>query len=191
MNWRLHNIKTRQEIGGLSTEYAVEFLRQYSPEQREDWYAWQEGMTSWQHCSGIDALQLPSVSHVLDPQCPARPEPVVPPPFVRKERRAHERYNFRLKAVIIAGNKTYRGFTKDISVGGLQLDKQVSWSIPGQVCDVFLISPESDERISFKAKVLTDAKNNLRLNFDDSQALYRQQLSDWLDALKNRQLQAA
>lgn len=181
MKWKLVNPSKRHEIGGLSAAEAAGFLAGFQEGERSEWLVWRPGMAEWVCASSCPELPVsPSTpvwsfhaSQVARP-APSRREP-------RGERRAHERFDIKLRVIMICGSRSFRAYTRNVSDGGLMLDRKVPWGMMNQNCLVYLHNEgEGGLGIEFRAKIVGSAENPLRFSFVDADAASLARLQDWI-----------
>ena len=126
------------------------------------------------------------------PKLKSRPELVPPIASVKdaaseNDRRKHPRFKTKFRVVIVSNKKTYRGYTTDISMGGLQLEKALPWTQPAENCHVFLMGPSGEHAIEFRAKVVSNPKNSLRIAFQEADEKFKNKLAEWLAKIQKIQ----
>lgn len=78
------------------------------------------------------------------------------------------------------GGQTFRSYSKNVSAGGLLLENEIPWSLPGQICKVYLHNEGNEERIEFRARVISDAANPFRISFENPSPSYVATLENWM-----------
>jgi len=150
----------------------------------------------------LDWLEL-SLQNVL-----GKPKVAVPPPFTQSkiipikpassnshnshnspnwsERRLHPRKNLKLQVVLITDQNAFRTFTRNISMGGMALEKPVPQKLLGGECTIFLSEPGSTLKFSFTGVVLADDNASQaarhRIRFEQVAEKSRDALEKWIDA---------
>lgn len=99
-----------------------------------------------------------------------------------KETRRHERHNLRLRVVILAGTRSFRSFSKNISKGGLFLEHVVPVELVGEKCRVIISSPDLKENIEFQARLAGDSQNPRALSFEGGNSEFMGRLEAWLSS---------
>lgn len=110
---------------------------------------------------------------------------VVPPRFNHRaekqaERRAHARHSARFRIVVVAGSKTFRTFTQDISLGGIRLEKPLPISLEDRKCEILIGSADSRENIRFKCVIVSDPREQKRMCFVDIEEISAKRLEKWI-----------
>ncbi len=107
----------------------------------------------------------------------------VPPQFFR-ERRAHERFRVRLQVVVVSEENAFRTFTRDVSLGGLALEKAIPRNLTGSMCTIFISDPSSHRKISFSGMVIQEAGSSSgtkhRIRFEKMDAKAAEDLSNYI-----------
>lgn len=98
----------------------------------------------------------------------------------KANKRKHERHAMRLRVVVIAGSRSFRTFSKNISKGGLLLENEIPSEILGQKCRVIISSNDMRENIEFEAKLAGDSKNPRALAFQKGTDQFISKLETWL-----------
>jgi hypothetical protein len=120
------------------------------------------------------------------------PQPAAPAAEVPEvDRRKHVRHRAKLKAIIEMNGRTFRTFTKDVSLGGLLLQDVLPWPVTNEACKVYLASPDGKESIEFRSRIVVDLKNPKRIAFDDASAEFTGKLEAWIAALLSGHAKAA
>jgi len=184
----------RQYIDPLDTAAARSFVAQLDASEKEFWFLWRDGYPDWVKVSDphdLAEFQNASPPSVMASSAIARAiAGLMKDPG--KDRRKHERLALRLKVVILTEDKkTFRSFTKDVSLGGLLLENPLPWPVPEQACEVFIAAPGEVEAIQFRAKILSDLKNPLRIEFQDCDKVFLEKLNQWIAAVAQKSLKAA
>lgn len=198
IKWNLTHSVHRFEVNGLSTEECVGFLANFPSEERAQWFAWRAGMDQWAKCVECVELTVSNLteawlfqSHIeAEPpkeapreEAPREEEKPVAHAKVTniEEKRKHPRVPLRVNVVVVHGKQSFRSYSKNVSRGGLLLEKKIPWSLPGQSCKVFLTNEETNERIEFTAKVISDSSNPFRIGFEDSENRFNSILQVWIE----------
>lgn len=94
--------------------------------------------------------------------------------------------NLRLQVVLITDQEAFRTFTKNVSMGGMALEKPVPKKLLGKDCTIFLSEPGSTAKISFAGTVLTESDgpnaSRHRIMFGECSDLSRDTLRQWLES---------
>lgn len=87
-------------------------------------------------------------------------------------RRSGVRHNFKLEVILVNRKRTFRTYSKNISLGGTLLEDEIPKDFLNQPFDLFIINKfEADPkkgRLLFKAKIIGDFTNPRRLMFLDA-----------------------
>ncbi len=89
------------------------------------------------------------------------------------ERRNEARHRLRLKAVFRLGKIVFRSFTKDISLGGLKLEKEIPVDFRNQEVDVFISSVDGQMQIRFTAKIVESSYSSDQIQFQKKEGATR------------------
>ncbi len=108
------------------------------------------------------------------------------------ERRSKTRHNFRLEIVLISkGAKTFKTFSKNISMGGTLLEDPVPKDfLNGEIEMIITNHFEADKnkaRLHFRSKIVGDIKNPQRLTFQETNDLMMKKLEALLTAYIGQQ----
>jgi len=140
-------------------------------------------------------LVIPSTSHSapMPPvQAPAAPVQVQ---NSWVERRKNPRMKLRLQVVLIQGKDAFRTFTRDISLGGMALEKAVPQKMIGSECTIFITDPRSNVKYPFEGRVLPEApgsnSSKYRLMFAEMGSVSRKALEAWLNQVVSASKKAA
>ncbi len=95
-------------------------------------------------------------------------------------KRRFERHKLRLRVVVIAGNRSFRSFSENISKGGLLLENDIPQEVMNQKCRVIISSNDMKENIEFEAKLAGDLKNPRALSFQKGNEQFISKLESWL-----------
>lgn len=176
--WSVKNQTTGETRENLPQSEFIRWASELHPTEVEKWSAALSGSHQWNPISAISAFRLrrfglPAVpselafTHAqlgwleksLDQRKQETQPPVehrVPAPHFLHERRAHERFKARLQVVIVSEENAFRTFTRDISLGGLALEKPIPRNLTGSVCTIFISDPSSHRKISFAGIVIPE-----------------------------------
>ncbi len=95
------------------------------------------------------------------------------------ERRAEPRHNFKIEVVLVSKTRSFRTYSKNISITGTLLEHEVPKDFLNKPFDLIIVNPfETDRtkaRLLFKAKIVGDLVDPRRLMFfeQDSEMTYR------------------
>ncbi len=108
------------------------------------------------------------------------------------ERRGKTRHNFRLEIVLISkGEKTFKTFSKNISMGGTLLEDPVPKDfLNGEIEMIITNHFEADKnkaRLHFRSKIVGDIKNPQRLTFKETNDIMMKKLEAMLTAYIKQQ----
>jgi hypothetical protein len=123
------------------------------------------------------------------------PAPKAPQAGHFTERRRHPRKDIKLQVVLISDNNAFRTFTKNISMGGMALEKAVPEKLLGTECTIFLSEPGNHHKFHFTGSVLAEqagahAPRN-RLVFGQLDDVSREALGRWIDATGGEEKKSA
>ena len=106
---------------------------------------------------------------------------------VDSNRRSADRHNFKLEIILISKNgKTFKTFSKNISLGGTLLEDPVPKDFLNGEFEMMITNRfEADKtkgRLHFKAKIVGDFKNPQRLTFKEANKMMMEKLESLLRA---------
>ncbi len=111
------------------------------------------------------------------------------------ERRQHPRKDVKLQVVLISDNNAFRTFTRNISMGGMALEKPVPEKLLGAECTIFLSEPGYNHKFHFTGSVLAESSGpkapRQRLVFGQMDAISRDALGRWIEAAGHSEKKAA
>ena len=85
------------------------------------------------------------------------------------ERRRHERHNFKIEVVLVSKTRSFRTYSKNISITGTMLENEIPKEFLKKPFDLIVVNPfEPDvrkSRLLFKAKIVGDLEDPRRLMF--------------------------
>ena len=190
--WWLYDSVSGKRIDGENHQSTVKLLAELPRERWEQWYVWSPGMPAWVLVSNCPELweSLTRYFQVdrrkLSVVPPAPPEKIwrSPPsqPEKWEDRRRAKRYGLRLQVVIVAGKSTFKTFSRDISVGGILLEKKLPWS--EKACSVYISDPQTHEKIEFHSWIVGDVQNPFRIAFVATNDQFEAKLKTWLSQLQ-------
>jgi len=70
-----------------------------------------------------------------------------------QDRRIFPRYDLRLQINLISACRSYASYTKNISEGGLQLERQIPLSFQNEICKIQIICPKNRELVQLTGNV--------------------------------------
>ncbi len=105
-----------------------------------------------------------------------------------KNRRQSERYELQLDIKLFGPNGSHSNKSRNISTGGMLLEQPVPEGFCG-ICEILIIHPETQERITFSAKLVGDLFNPNRLAFTQKPSAALKVLNKWI--LKHKELNSA
>lgn len=108
-----------------------------------------------------------------------------------RERRKFTRYDVKLRVIITNKKNTFLTFTKDVSLGGLQLMNDIPEYIFQGESEVFISGPNNRDNIKFKCKAIGDNQHKSRLQFEDSDQVLLEKLQLWIDHIVKPQVKSA
>ena len=104
----------------------------------------------------------------------ARKKPLQEKPALAKassgsDRRRDERHNFKIEVVLVSKYKSFRTYSRDISLSGTQLEDEIPKDFLNFPFDLIIVNPyEKDptkSRLLFRAKIVGDMTDPRRLMF--------------------------
>lgn len=98
-----------------------------------------------------------------------------------RERRKFTRYDIKLRVIITNKKNTFLTFTKDVSLGGLQLINDIPEYIFHGESEVFISGPNNRDNIKFKCRAVGDNQHKSRLQFENSDQVLLEKLQVWID----------
>ena len=111
---------------------------------------------------------------------------------LNSDRRGKTRHNFRLEIVLISkSQKTFKTFSKNISMGGTLLEDSVPKDfLNGEIEMIITNHFEADKnkaRLHFRSKIVGDIRNPQRLTFKDTNDIMMKKLEAMLTAYIKQQ----
>lgn len=101
------------------------------------------------------------------------------------EQRKDFRFQIRLSVMISNGVKSFRTFTKNISLGGIQLGQDLPDGFQGKL-DVFIFSPGISNPLHVSASPMgLEGETTNRLSLKDLDEVSRAEYQEWANQLKN------
>jgi hypothetical protein len=101
-----------------------------------------------------------------------------------KDNRKFERFDVRLRVVLIAGSRSFRTFSKNISHGGMCFEHVVPKDLLGKDCRVIVGSADLKENLEFDARLAGDPQNPRAIEFKSGRDQFLSKLDGWLSDLK-------
>lgn len=128
--------------------------------------------------------ELPSLEKITPPDQQAdnttqTPENAGP----KRHNRRYPRIKGRLRTIITNKAKAFMTFTRDISLGGIQVENNIPQDILNSEIEVYISDPTGKKSILFRCHPVGDLKNPLRFSFAKADEKNLQKLSQWLDDL--------
>jgi hypothetical protein len=108
----------------------------------------------------------------------------VPRTSASKDNRRYERFDVRLRVVLIAGTRSFRTFSKNISHGGMCFEHVVPKDLLGKDCRVIVGSADLKENLEFDARLAGDPNNPRAIEFKSGRDQFLAKLDCWLKDLK-------
>lgn len=102
---------------------------------------------------------------------------------VKKHNRRYPRIKGRLRTIITNKSKAFMTFTKDISLGGIQVENMIPQDILNTEIEVYLSDPTGKKSILFRCHPVGDTNNPCRFSFAKADEKNIQKLTQWLDDL--------
>lgn len=85
------------------------------------------------------------------------------------DRRKNERHNFKIEVVLVSKYKSFRTYSKDISLSGTLLEDEIPKNFLNHPFDLIIVNPyekdPSKARLLFRAKIVGDMTDPRRLMF--------------------------
>jgi hypothetical protein len=98
--------------------------------------------------------------------------------------RKHKRVNGKLRVLVFVDKKVFRTHTKNLSIGGLYLEKALPEELVGQRCRVVIGSTTNQLNIEFTAELRELRKDGTRIVFAGNQATDSLgHLQTWIDSM--------
>ncbi|MFN7685891.1 MAG: PilZ domain-containing protein [Oligoflexia bacterium] len=102
------------------------------------------------------------------------------------DRRQYPRKNIKLQVVLISDKHAFRTFTKNISMGGMALERAIPEHLIGAECTIFLSEPNSTNKFVFTGSVLTESDRpgaaRSRIAFGQVASASLEALGKWIEA---------
>lgn len=97
-----------------------------------------------------------------------------------EERRLFPRFNISLRVIIKSGKSTFLTFTKDVSIGGLNLMNEVPESIFNSEAEIYITAPDQKNNIMFTCLPVSSRLGKSRLMFTNINQNKQKIFSEWL-----------
>lgn len=97
------------------------------------------------------------------------------------ERRVHPRYEVKLRVIIKAEKNTFLTFTKDLSLGGLNLMSEVPEYIFKSEVEIYITAPDGKNMVMFKCSPVASQLGKSRLRFTNIQTEKQKILETWVN----------
>lgn len=101
----------------------------------------------------------------------------------KKHNRRYPRVKGRLRTIITNKSKAFMTFTKDISLGGIQVENPIPPDLFNTEIEVYLSDPTGKKSILFRCHPVGEQTNLNRFSFAKADEKNLQKLSQWLDDL--------
>ncbi len=207
--WSVKNTSNSDLREGLSEADFVKFVASLPAGEFEKWEAKRSDQAAWYGLSSFPAFRLrrfgfspiPAELKFTPPQlswieAQLSPRKVTPPQFKPQhlvatsrepspaDRRKHPRKDVRLQVVIISDVNAFRTFTRNVSMGGMALEKAVPAKLLGAECTFFLSKPGSTEKFTFSGVILAEPGASEaprhRISFGELSSASQAVLTEWL-----------
>ncbi len=96
------------------------------------------------------------------------------------ERRRTKRYRIRLRVIVESESVTFRTFSRDVSLGGIFLEKPLPDSLKHIPCTLIIGLVDGSENIRFSAALTTSVNDRRRLRFVKGTRSHLETLLLWL-----------
>jgi len=110
--------------------------------------------------------------------------PVEPEPLVEEkkgaERRAHPRFDIRLRVIIKSGKNTFLTYTNDVSLGGLSLVNDVPDYIFNNEAEIYITAPDNKNNLKLICSPVASKMGKSRLMFTKVEEAKQKVLATWL-----------
>ena len=207
--WTVKNTSSLDLREGLSEADFVKFVAALPAGEFEKWEAKRSDQDRWYGLGSFPAFRLrrfgfgpiPAELKFTSPQLSwiegqLSPRKVTPPQFNTQrlvatsrepspaDRRKHPRKDIRLQVVIISDVNAFRTFTRNVSLGGMALEKAVPAKLLGAECAIFLSKPGSTEKFTFNGVILAEPGASEaprhRISFGELSSESQTVLTEWL-----------
>ncbi len=101
-----------------------------------------------------------------------------PENFERLERRGAPRHALRVQVTLVLGCRAFTTYSRDLSLGGLQLEREIPPSMRGGRLRVIVAQKDRGEWFSSRGHVVADSSN--RFAFDATDLKFRHNLERWV-----------
>ncbi|HEX7676360.1 MAG TPA: PilZ domain-containing protein [Bdellovibrio sp.] len=123
-----------------------------------------------------DDLDLQKIKQIkVDPSMKKKITPREAPTAKQEERRSgadrrkDTRHNFKIEVVLVSKMRSFRTYSRDISLSGTQLEDEIPKDFLNQPFDLIIVNPferdPSKARLLFRAKIVGDLTDPRRLMF--------------------------
>jgi PilZ domain len=101
----------------------------------------------------------------------------------KKHSRRYPRIKGKLRTIITNKSKAFMTFTKDISLGGIQIENAIPLDILNSEIEVYISDPSGKKSILFRCHPVGDRNQPNRFSFAKADEKNLQKLGQWLDDL--------
>ena len=166
--WHLYCVKTQERSGEISAEEALKRVKTLADDAWPNWFAWTEGYADW---VPIAQCELFTAS---------------------RDRRRYPRVQIRVVVTVFAGYQKFQTVAKDISIGGILLDRELPFKPLNPKVKVQLKYADlSGQPIEFSARLIMDRERPIRMEFTGGEARCKKRLNDWVSMAIKRKDEAA
>lgn len=96
------------------------------------------------------------------------------------ERRAHPRFDIRLRVIIKSGKNTFLTYTNDVSLGGLSLVNDVPDYIFNTQAEIYISAPDNKNNLKLICSPVASKIGKSRLMFTNVEEAKQKVLATWL-----------
>lgn len=104
----------------------------------------------------------------------------------KRPERAHARVAGRLRILLIAGDRSFRSFSKNMSKGGVLLEHKIPAQFSTEACRVVIGSPDLKENLEFQGRVVNKGDQSA-LEFVGSKEIFMKKFESWMEHVHSTQ----
>lgn len=166
--WHLYCVETKQRLTDLSEEEALSHVKALTDSEWAQWFAWTLGDKDW---VPLQECQLFKNS---------------------RNRRRFPRVDIRVMVTIVTGYQRFQTYSRDISMGGILLDRELPFTpTKDRVRVILKYADVTGQTIEFSARLIMDRKRPIRLEFISAEEHFKKRLYQWVDLALKRQKEDA
>lgn len=179
-NYFLFDTKTKQQFGPFDEQDFIKVLLTLEADELESHQIWRSDWQNWQPANDWKSHVKIKIDVMTQPGSSDSKIISLHPTY--KETRLHPRLDLRFKCTIRNNDTSVETYTKDISLGGIQLESAIPQDMLKQKCQVLIHDPNSYDSIEFDIH-LTQRQEPLYFYFSNFSEGDLQKLQLWMSRL--------